>query len=358
MRDTLGMTAAVNVNASARPRQKDLSIESLRGLACLLIVAYHAVPVADAIEGLINYGYLGHCFRLIRLPLFTAISGYVYAMHALAPGEFGRFISGKSRRILLPWVSVTLLTLALRAVLQKHGMPIDEVLRSLWIPIDHLWFLPAIFWVFLATAALESFGGLRSLRAWLLTCAVSWLGATFLLGTFLFAGLPGFFQLLPFFLFGLGLFRFRAALSTPLAIRVYAVTAVVGLTIHQLMWFGLAHLGSTEYNLLVLFTVYGTQGLLFRYRRNVPALASLGRWSFAIYLFHPMAISIAARLAAGLHLTNIHALFALKIALGLALPVALALVVRRISWLNLVLLGERSPRRAGAVSGDAAATRT
>jgi peptidoglycan/LPS O-acetylase OafA/YrhL len=356
MRDTLGMTAAVH--ASARPRHKDLSIESLRGLACLLIVAYHAIPVADAVEGLINYGYLGHCFRLIRLPLFTAISGYVYAMHALAPGEFGRFMTGKSRRILLPWVSVTLLTLGLRSVLQKSGLGVDEVLRSLWLPIDHLWFLPAIFWVFLATALLESTGCLRSLRAWLLTCAVSWLGATFLLGTFLFAGLPGFFQLLPFFLFGLGLFRFRAALSTPLAIRVYAVTAVVGLTIHQLMWFGLAHLSSTEYNLLVLFTVYGTQGLLFRYRRNVPALASLGRWSFAIYLFHPMAISIAARLAAGLHLTNIHALFALKIALGLTLPVALALVVRRVSWLNLVLLGERSPRRAGAVSGDAAATRT
>ena len=49
MGDTLRMTASVNVPAgartSARPRPKDLSIESLRGLACLLIVAYHAIPL-------------------------------------------------------------------------------------------------------------------------------------------------------------------------------------------------------------------------------------------------------------------------------------------------------------------------
>lgn len=350
---------AVHAQANAQPRQKDLSIESLRGLACVLIVAYHAIPAAaDVAEGLFNYGYLAHCFRLIRLPLFTAISGYVYAMHALAPGEFERFITGKARRILLPWMSVTLLTLALRAALQKHGLAIDDVLRSLWIPIDHLWFLPAIFWVFLATAALELSGCLRSLRNWAITCAVSWLGATFLLGTFLFAGLPGFFQLLPFFLFGLGLFRFRAALTTPLAIRVYAVTAIVGLTIHQMMWFGWAHLSNTEYNLLVLFTVYGTQGLLFRFRRTVPALATLGRWSFAIYLFHPMAISIAARLAASAHLTNIHLLYALKIAIGLAIPVLLAWAARRVAWLNLLLLGERTPRGPTLGARSASVTRT
>lgn len=355
MRDTSGMTAAI---AQARPRHKDRSIESLRGLACLLIVAYHAIPLADSAEGLINYGYLGHCFRLIRLPLFTAISGYVYALHALAPGEFGRFVSGKSRRILLPWVSVTLLTLALRALLQKHGLGIDEILRSLWLPIDHLWFLPAIFWVFLATGMLELAGCLRSFRAWAASCAVSWLGAVFLLGTWPFAGLPGFFQLLPFFLFGLGLCRFREPLSTATALWIYAALTLVGLGIHQMMWFGLAHLSSLQYNLLVLFTVYGTQGLLFRFRRHVPALATLGAWSFAIYLFHPIAISLATRAATSAHLENIHVLFALKIALGLALPVLLALAVRHVSWLNLVLLGERGPRRNAPAPRDVAATRT
>jgi peptidoglycan/LPS O-acetylase OafA/YrhL len=334
---------------AASPRSKDRSIETLRGLACVLIVAYHAIPVADAVEGLLNYGYLGHCFRLIRLPLFTAISGYVYAMHALAPGGFGRFVSGKSRRILLPWVSVTLLTLALRAVLQRGGgLSLHDVLQSLWLPIDHLWFLPAIFWVFLATALLELGGCLRTFRGWAASCAVAWAGATFLLGWMPALGLPGFFQLLPFFLFGLGLYRFQAPLRSTAALWLYAATTLVGMTIHQLMWFGQVHLTSVEYNLLVLFTVYGTQGLLFRFRREVPALATLGAWSFAIYLFHPMAISIATRLAAAGHLDNLHAVFALKMALGLTLPVLLALAVRHVAPLNLVLLGERT-RRTGRV---------
>jgi len=339
-------------------RSKDRSIETLRGLACVLIVAYHAIPAADALEGLLNYGYLGHCFRLIRLPLFTAISGYVYAMHALAPGQFGRFMSGKARRILLPWISVTLLTLALRAALSRSGLALHDLLQSLWLPIDHLWFLPAIFWVFLATALLELGGCLATFRGWLMTCAVSWIGATFLLGVVPALGVTGFFQLLPFFLFGLGLCRFAALLRTPTALWLYAVTTLVGMTIHQLMWFGRVHLTSTEYNLLVLFTVYGTQGLLFRFRREVPALATLGAWSFAIYLFHPIAISIAVRLAAAGHLENIHALFALKLALGLALPVLLALAVRRVAPLNLVLLGERARRPRSTVAPRPSVTST
>ena len=343
--------------ASTRP--KDDSIETLRGLACLLIVAYHAIPMADAAEGLLNYGYLGHCFRLIRLPLFTAISGYVYAMHALAPGDFGRFMGGKSRRILLPWVSVTLLTLGLRAVLQNgagvlsgQAAPsvLQSVLQALWQPIDHLWFLPAIFWVFLATALLESTGRLATFQRWLAACAVAWFGATFLLGATSALGAPGFFQLLPFFLFGLGLRRFAAELAGPTAIRAYAVTALVGMAIHQMMWFGWVRLGGTAYNLLVLFTVYGTQGLLFRFRRDVPALARLGHWSFAIYLFHPISISIATRAAAAARLDNLHAVFALKLALGLSLPVGLALVLRRLGPLNLVLLGERGPRPSAAAA--------
>lgn len=347
-------------DANTVPRRpKDRSIETLRGLACVLIVAYHAIPAADAIEGLLNYGYLGHCFRLIRLPLFTAISGYVYAMHALAPGDFGRFMSGKARRILLPWVSVTLLTLVLRAALQRgSGLSLQDLLQSLWLPIDHLWFLPAIFWVFLATALLELAGCLATFRGWLITCAVAWLGATFLLGIVPALGVTGFFQLLPFFLFGLGLCRFDAPLRSPTALWVYAVTALVGMTIHQMMWFGRVHLTSVEYNLLVLFTVYGTQGLLFRFRREVPALAALGAWSFAIYLFHPMAISIATRLAAAGHIDNLHAVFALKMTLGLALPVLLALAVRRIAPLNLVLLGERAQRQGSTTAPRPSVTST
>jgi peptidoglycan/LPS O-acetylase OafA/YrhL len=345
-------------DASIRPRHKDRSIETLRGLACILIVAYHAIPVADAAEGLFNYGYLGHCFRLIRLPLFTAISGYVYAMHALAPGDFGRFMGGKARRVLLPWVSVTLLTLALRAALQKgSGLSLQDALESLWRPIEHLWFLPAIFWVFLATALLELGRCLATFRGWLTTCAVAWVGATFLLGSVTVLGLTGFFQLLPFFLFGLGLYRFSAPLCSPVAVRVYAVTAVVGLTIHQMMWFGRVRLDSTGYNLLVLFTVYGTQGLLFRFRRDVRGLAAIGPWSFAIYLFHPISISIATRVAAAARVDNIHAVFALKIALGLALPVLLALAVRRIAPLNLLLLGERGRKPGPAASAPRAQLR-
>jgi hypothetical protein len=71
-----------------------------------------------------------------------------------------------------------------------------------------------------------------------------------------------------------------------------------------------------------------------------------------------MAISIATRLAAAGHIDNLHAVFALKMTLGLALPVLLALAVRRIAPLNLVLLGERAQRPGSTTAPRPSVTST
>lgn len=216
-------------------------------------------------------------------------------------------------------------------------------MHSLWIPIDHLWFLPAIFWVILAVALLEVSGLLLSVRRWLLICALAWIPATFLLAIPDF-GITGFFQLLPFFLLGLGLYRFQAEIYRPQILALFFVAAVTGLLIHQLMWFDVLHLSEIQYNLLVLVTVYGTQSIIFKYRQNVPLLAFIGQYSFSIYLFHLIAISIAARLEKMAEMSSIHWEFAMKLAMGLLLPVVVALLLQRSTWLNFLFLGVRTRR--------------
>lgn len=322
-------------------RIKDPSIETLRGLACVLIVAYHSITVEMVSDGLFGYGYVAHCFRLIRLPLFVTISGYVYAMHPMAIGSLAGFITGKARRILLPWVSVTLLTFGLRAFV--HGgshSTVGAVLYAFWLPIDQLWFLPAIFWVILTVAILEAKFWLSSIKCWVLVCLVAWVPAIFCM-VFQPLAIAGYFQLLPFFLLGLGLFRFEKSILKLKIIWFCTVIAAIGLLIHQLTWFGIVQLSSYQYNLLVLFTVYGTQVLIFNLRRGIPLLTWLGHFSFAIFLFHLIAISIVSRLIGAILINNIHVVFLLKLCLGLTLPIVATFLINRSKLLNTVLLGER-----------------
>ena len=65
--------------APRQPRTKEDSIETLRGIAILLIVVFHCIPEVPIPSGEFDYAHLAYSFRLIRVPLFTAISGYIYA---------------------------------------------------------------------------------------------------------------------------------------------------------------------------------------------------------------------------------------------------------------------------------------
>jgi peptidoglycan/LPS O-acetylase OafA/YrhL len=325
---------------------KDESIETLRGIAIALIVMLHCIPEVGIASGHVGYDHFAYSFRLIRVPLFTAISGYIYAMHALTPGKLQPFVFGKVRRLLLPWVTVTLLTLALRGLAHvSDGHAQGDLLQAFWMPIGHLWFLPAMLWVFLTVAVLEEYGWLATFRDWLVVCALAWTAAIFLQGSITALAFSGYLLIFPFFLFGLGAKRFPAQLFAPRALTAYAILAVAGLGIHQMIWFGAAKLTEVEYNVLVLVTVYATQGLIFRHRRAYGPLARLGHYSYPIYLFHLIAIGVAVRVAQAIQATNEHALFALKLAFGLALPLLATLAVSRVPLLNLVLLGEPRGRR-------------
>ncbi|WP_420828076.1 acyltransferase family protein [Marinagarivorans cellulosilyticus] len=77
--------------------------------------------------------YLSESFSHIRMPLFTVISGYAYAyayayaysMRPVREGLGKLFLKKKSKRILLPFVVATLLTLTARLILPTSN-PIDK----------------------------------------------------------------------------------------------------------------------------------------------------------------------------------------------------------------------------------------
>ncbi len=335
-------------------RDKDDGIETLRGIAVLLLVAYHCIDV-DARPGTFGYAYLGHCFRWLRMPLFTAIAGYVYAMRPIAPHGLVPFLRGKARRLLLPWVNVTILT-AIMAFAVGKERTLDGAWRGFIHPIGHLWFIPAICWIFLVVGLLDARGWLASFRAWLGASAIAWIGATFFLEEKPFA-LSAAIQLLPFFLVGLALRRFAPILLGTRPRIAFGLCALATLTFHQLIWWTGLRAPEPVYNAVFLLSGLSVQALLFHRRRALPLFPRVARYALPIYLYHILAISLGARLVRLAHVDNEHALFAIKLATAVVVPVLIAQSLARFPGLSMLLLGERAGNSAPARPAVAASAR-
>ena len=125
----------------------NFQIETLRGLACLLLVVYHVVG-ADASLGLqVTEGpvrLLNDGLAYLRMPLFTFLSGLVYGLRPFA-GSSKHFLSGKMRRLLVPMLVVGTLFAVLQAL--TPGTNASAGPWYLWHvqPVAHFWFVESLF---------------------------------------------------------------------------------------------------------------------------------------------------------------------------------------------------------------------
>lgn len=157
-----------NLNISnVRGAQRDYSIDTLRGIAIVLVVFGHSiilyssawniyttewnVPVLDYLKSIIN---------LIQMPLFFSLSGYVFRF-SLEQHKFFAIIKNKIRRILIPFLIFALAyLLPIRLIIGYHGYigcsMWDIVISKIILGGDngHLWYLPTLFLVFLISSAL------------------------------------------------------------------------------------------------------------------------------------------------------------------------------------------------------------
>jgi len=87
-------------------QQRLYYIETFRGLACLLIVWFHVieglVARGDVTASIEAYTSFNSYIKFMRLPLFTFISGYVYALNPVLPSHWMIFLRKKAKRLLVP----------------------------------------------------------------------------------------------------------------------------------------------------------------------------------------------------------------------------------------------------------------
>lgn len=316
--------------------RRQTAIDTLRGLACLLLVSFHVVGVPDSGLRLPDTHPLvrmNDVLAYLRMPLFSFISGYVYAMRPVQSDATG-FLRGKTRRLLLPLLTMgTLFALVQSLTPGTHG-----AVDNWWLlhiePVGHFWFLQALFIIFVILVGLERSGLLAGPRRFGLVFTVS-------LVLFAFAELPHYFAasgvvyLLPFFLGGLACRRFAIGSMT---MRWLAVALLINAAVW--LWAGPSNTASAS---LAGLTV-GLAGafLLLRSEWQNRWLALVGSYSFAIYLMHVFFTAASRLLFYALGLYDPYALLILGTTAGVVGPIVAARALARFTRLEFLLLGQVS----------------
>jgi len=322
----------------------DFGLNALRGFAILLVVIYHAVLLVPE-ESSALYIEFQVFIRYMPLSLFTALSGYLYAMRRAERATIGKSIRVKARRLLIPLFSVTALMLIMRAVMPGANRVPDgaDVLHAYLFRFEHLWHLQSLFLIFVVIALVDGFDLIRSLRGWFIFLVV-WSAASLVVPLNAFFGYAGLVQLMPFFLFGYGLRRWPELLEGIAATRLAWVIFAIGMLLLELDFHGVLPLPDLVVGRSSVFNFAAGCAFCFlcvRYRRDVPGLGTIGVFSFSIYIFHTIGMAVANRVA-GLTPWDEggDGLVALKIFLGVFLPILMELVIRRSAVLRTLFLGD------------------
>ena len=340
--------------SSEQPAVEATGVQTLRGIACVLVVAVHTVgwrPTTGMhMDEDTFYRNLVDLFAPLRMPLFTFLSGFVYAYFPVMTGRVASFATKKLRRVGLPLLTVStiyyLLTFVAGDVNGK--VPLSEAWRVYVFPYVHLWFLQAIVLIFAALVVLERVGALATFRrfAATLVCAMA-AGAT--IGGLAYESLFSYenaIYLLPFFLLGLGANRFREVLVQPAVAWVCTLAFVIAAAFH-VNW--VLQVGAVTPTLIVLVIGFsGVMALTYFTPRWRP-LERLGAYSFAIYLFHPFAVAPSRKILQALDADPV-IVFGCGLVVGVLAPIVVEHLARRVPIGRLLLLGQsRNPReRTGA----------
>ena len=354
-------TAGRQKRAAPRPTKPGLlsissNIHSVRGLACLLIVAFHVIG-DDAGEGLhlpddSGWHYAMKSFVFLRLPLFTVISGYFYGGHRVTRPGFIQFWLRKSQRIALPFACVTIIVWLLRG--QVYGEP-RSLLDAFLYGYGQLWFLEALLMIFMARSVWDALArpgsgalALAALTAVMITQSFNEITK--------FLSLADAVRLTPYFLFGV-ILRERGEWLRDSKVGLFALAVVaIVLTSQQFAMQGLANEISRTEMPAVLAGMAGAAFLFQRLPQN-PVLEAIGAYSYTIFLWH-VVIGAAARLALiALGIDSTPILFVLIFSAAVVGPVILHHMLRRAPWLCMALTGEKGLPRGPKLFGIASPKR-
>lgn len=314
-----------------------LRIDTLRGLACVLLVAYHVIGF-NIDSGLkLHDGFLRNlndALVFIRMPLFTFLSGLVYAKRPFVSGG-ANFITKKIRRLIVPMLTLGTIFALMQAFIPGTNNT-NIGLYTLHIkPISHFWFIESLFIVFAFILICEKMFLFDSFKKFLIVFifAVILYISPVNISYFSFSG---FIYLLPYFLFGMAVVRFKYCLSVSKLVKAFLLSLLLILV--ALIYVG--HIPLFEQRSLINLLA-GCMGciILLTIGFKSKLFAWLGGFSYSIYLFHVFYTAATRILLHKLGFYDVALLFIAGLTAGLLLPILTERILRENRFTNMMLLG-------------------
>lgn len=310
-------------------------LQSLRGLACLMLVLYHVVG-ADAGRGLrLEDGPVRlfvDALAAVRMPLFALIAGALYGWR---PRHGRAALADKFQRLMVPALTVGTLFALTQALVPGTNRPVTDWHLLHIVPVAHFWFLQSLFLVFVLVMGLERLGWLD--RPGPLAAVFAAAGAAYLSHPgFIWFGVAGAVYLLPYFLAGMVLTRhgLQTRLDRPWmpALLIAAGSAVLAL------WAPPAP-EQDRYTLPMLAAGLMLATALWLRPVRAGWLTRIGDDSYAIFLYHAFFTAAARIVLLRLGVTELGPQLVLGLAAGIVGPMLLQRVLMRLPHAPGPLLG-------------------
>lgn len=322
-------------------KDKDQSIETLRGIAIVLVVAGYIIQddlnqIHSGITAFLDWMY--YLLKPVRMPLFTVISAYLYASSPATQATFKKLVTGKARRILIPYFVVSTMQYIFYSVFQVQGLhPIHGIFKIYLWPFEQFWFLWAIFWIFMAVGLLDSVKMLDTKSKWL-----GWLALSIIvyipieLPRFLAA--RGIVYLMPFFLMGYGIRRFSKDLFTPKMIKAYVAAASIGYAVYLGIYEKIPF-ETPAFKILTLWVSLTAVPLIFHFRRTIPLLARIGSYAFGIYIFNKISSALPRMAFEHFGIDNEILIMAVYLGCGIGLSIGIQIILEQFNVTRRFILG-------------------
>lgn len=320
-------------DAAAKPE-----LQTIRGLACLLLVIYHAVgPTADSglrLPPTSSWHQAISLFDFVRMPLFAALAGFVYARRRVRADSFAAFWTRKSLRIIAPLLFATICTVALRRF--AYGAD-DPWLGSLTHSYQQFWFLQALLVLFFCMSVWDASAkpGIVPLAIAAVTLALL---AKMPAPTML--SLHGSLYLAPYFLFGIILWEGPNLLRRA---DICVGAAIVGPGVVLLQQAGLAGITVIVERSDLLAIICGAAFIVIamRFMPRHHLLATLGRYSFVVFLWHSAAGAATRALFSHVDMPVLLRLMPIVLA-SILVPIAVFHLLKHIPLCRVLFSGEGS----------------
>ena len=333
--------------------EKDQTIETLRGAVIILVVIGHVIgSAADAGMKVSDDSFLRYFYDTfidpIQMPLFTVIAGWVYSLRPTVYEKINDFILKKMLRILVPMLVVGMCYFLLQYFTPgtNNKGNLSEIWKLTVFPFTLYWYLYSLFLVFVIIAFIDSFQKMNTVNNWLIIFSVSVFILLIRDGVIPFES-PNYFSykgtiyLLPCFILGVGLFRFKTFFQNKFFVISIPIILVLCVIIQQLSWFKI--INYTVYKDTVVGLLIGLTGtlMLFRFRFEINWLVWFGGFAYSIYLFHGFGTSGGRIILKRFDIHSPALIFIASLTAGLLLPIVAEKILEQSKISRILFLGKK-----------------